>query len=106
MRNEMSLCVPAAMTKFIKFITDPLRLEQASPTDYAEHVDSMSPSVSPIILPRTLGRLRMSWVIFLRFAAPLLIALRVDYSGTMIPQVLCGGGSTSLLVYHRVGSRR
>lgn len=40
-------------------------------------------------MPQTLGHLRMLRVIFLRYAAPLVVRLRVDYSNTMVPQVLC-----------------
>lgn len=53
-------------------------------TNYAEHVDPKPPSVVFINLPGSFGLLRMSGVVFLRFTAPLLVSLRVDYSATMI----------------------
>ena len=46
----------------------------------------------------------MSRVVFLRFAAPLLVPLRIDYSVTVIPQVLCTtpAGLASWHVSHHV----
>ena len=87
MRNDMSLHVPAAMTDLT---TGPPRSRHASPTDYAEHVNPDSSLALPTSLLRTSGNLRMPRVVFLRFATPLTVSLRVDYSSTMIPQILLG----------------
>ena len=80
----MSRQVPAVI---IKLATDPFTLGDLAPTDDAEHVDSDPPSALPITC-KELGHVRMPRVVFLRFAAPLLVPFGIDYSATVIPQVL------------------
>ena len=87
MRNETSLWVPAETTSFT---TGSLRSEQGSPTNYAEHINPKSPLASHTNLSRTIGHLRVSRIVFLRFEAPLSVSLGVDSSSTMIPQILGG----------------
>jgi len=48
--------------------------------------------------PKTLGYLRMLRIVFLLLVTPLFVSLRVDYSGTMVSQVLCTPWASATLL--------